>query len=186
MHEVASSNNISGFGYNEKNKLLFWSDVDDKKIYKKLLYKDDASIIASAGDKSKNWEPHNIAVDDKNNKLYVIDKSENKIDLINLRDNSKESGVIKNLQNPTDIAIDSEENYLFIADGSQVFFIQLIILIVNNLIFYINLIGLSYSLVLTVLRLLYYTEKKIPLPQPEFLCPVTRFSRPEFFFSVTN
>eukprot|EP00076_Gallus_gallus_P042851 XP_025008389.1 low-density lipoprotein receptor-related protein 2 isoform X8 [Gallus gallus] len=60
--------------------------------------------------------PENLAVDWVNNKLYVVETSVNRIDMVNLDGTNRVTLIAENLGNPRGIALDPTVGYLFFSD----------------------------------------------------------------------
>ncbi|GAB0191560.1 low-density lipoprotein receptor-related protein 2 [Grus japonensis] len=60
--------------------------------------------------------PENLAVDWVNNKLYVVESSVNRIDMVNLDGTNRVTLIAENLGNPRGIALDPTVGYLFFSD----------------------------------------------------------------------
>ncbi|XP_040532597.1 low-density lipoprotein receptor-related protein 2 isoform X11 [Gallus gallus] len=60
--------------------------------------------------------PENLAVDWVNNKLYVVETSVNRIDMVNLDGTNRVTLIAENLGNPRGIALDPAVGYLFFSD----------------------------------------------------------------------
>ena len=97
----------SGLDYHWKKGLLFWSDLETRKIY-------SVSFKNAGGDSGKggeinvgaSWSPVAIAIDWIGDKLYVADALGQKIDLFEL--DGRWHGIVlgRNLSGPSDIALD--------------------------------------------------------------------------------
>ncbi|GAA6077980.1 low-density lipoprotein receptor-related protein 2a isoform X1 [Tachysurus ichikawai] len=60
--------------------------------------------------------PENVAVDWVNNKLYVVEASVNRIDMVDFDGNNRVTLIAENLGNPRGLALDPTVGYLFFSD----------------------------------------------------------------------
>jgi low density lipoprotein-related protein 2 len=108
-----------------KKKLLFWSDIETRKIYSIKL---DLNLPPNGLFKTNEisvpgptqWSPVAIAVDWIGDKIYVADSLGQKIDVFELDGRSHAIAVANNLTNPSDIALDPTRGLLFIADNTKI------------------------------------------------------------------
>lgn len=121
---VANATSASGMDYHFAFNTLFWSDVKTKKI-KSMQLSDVKKFIRDGNAMPAEitlpgmWEPISIAVDWIGNKLYVVDGVGQKIDVFELHGRWHAIALSSNLTNPSDIALDPTQGYMFIADGNQ-------------------------------------------------------------------
>lgn len=121
---VANATSASGMDYHYAYNMLFWSDVKLKKV--KVAQLLDAKKFVRDGNAMPAeitlpgmWEPISVAVDWIGHKLYVVDGVGQKIDVFELNGRWHAIVLSSNLTNPSDIALDPTQGYMFIADGNQ-------------------------------------------------------------------
>ncbi|GAB6028318.1 hypothetical protein CHUAL_002491 [Chamberlinius hualienensis] len=117
---VVTTTNSAGVDYYYKNKLVFWSDIDTRKVYS-LRYEATPSTrtqddISFPGP----WVPIAIAVDWVGSKLYVCDATGQMISVFELDGRWRTLVISGNLTGPTDLALDPTDGYMFIADSSRI------------------------------------------------------------------
>jgi len=104
----------SGLDFHYKKQLLFWSDLETRKVYSlKMTSNNPPQALDSAKTTEisvpgliTTWSPVAIAVDWIGDKLYVADSLGQKIDIFEL-DGDRHAIVLgHNLTNPSDIALD--------------------------------------------------------------------------------
>ncbi|XP_048725147.2 low-density lipoprotein receptor-related protein 2 isoform X1 [Caretta caretta] len=91
---------------------IFWTDTVQDKVFSVGI---DGSGIHEVLNVSLDT-PENLAVDWINNKLYVIETSVNRIDMVNLDGTNRVTLIAENLGNPRGIALDPTVGYLFFSD----------------------------------------------------------------------
>ncbi|KAF0767414.1 low-density lipoprotein receptor-related protein 2, partial [Aphis craccivora] len=121
---VANATSASGMDYHYAFNTLYWSDVKLKKIKSaRLLDVDkfvrDGNAMPPEITLPGMWEPISVAVDWVGNKLYVVDGVGQKVDVFELNGRWHAIVLSSNLTNPSDIALDPTQGYMFIADGNQ-------------------------------------------------------------------
>lgn len=121
---VANATSASGMDYHYAFNTLYWSDVKLKKVKSvRLLDADkfvrDGNAMPPEITLPGMWEPISLAVDWVGNKLYVVDGVGQKVDVFELNGRWHAIVLSSNLTNPSDIALDPTQGYMFIADGNQ-------------------------------------------------------------------
>ncbi|KAM8806535.1 low-density lipoprotein receptor-related protein 2 [Eudromia elegans] len=91
---------------------IFWTDTVQDKVFSINI---DGSEIQEVLNVSVDT-PENLAVDWINNKLYVVETSVNRIDMVNLDGTNRVTLIAENLGNPRGIALDPTIGYLFFSD----------------------------------------------------------------------
>ncbi|XP_010219077.1 PREDICTED: low-density lipoprotein receptor-related protein 2, partial [Tinamus guttatus] len=91
---------------------IFWTDTVQDKVFSINI---DGSEIQEVLNISVDT-PENLAVDWINNKLYVVETSVNRIDMVNLDGTNRVTLIGENLGNPRGIALDPTVGYLFFSD----------------------------------------------------------------------
>ncbi|XP_074926235.1 low-density lipoprotein receptor-related protein 2 [Chelonoidis abingdonii] len=91
---------------------IFWTDTVQDKVFSVGI---DGSDIHEVLNVSVDT-PENLAVDWVNNKLYVVETSVNRIDMVNLDGTNRVTLIAENLGNPRGIALDPTVGYLFFSD----------------------------------------------------------------------
>ncbi|XP_025940300.1 low-density lipoprotein receptor-related protein 2 [Apteryx rowi] len=91
---------------------IFWTDTVQDKVFSINI---DGSEIQEVLNVSVDT-PENLAVDWVNNKLYVVETSVNRIDMVNLDGTNRVTLIAENLGNPRGIALDPTVGYLFFSD----------------------------------------------------------------------
>ena len=89
-----------------KKSLLFWSDIETRKIYSVSYKNSDESSKSQEISVGGSWSPVAVAIDWIGDKLYVADGLGQKIDLFEL--DGRWHGIVlgRNLTGPSDIAVD--------------------------------------------------------------------------------
>lgn len=121
---VANGTSASGLDYHYAYNTLFWSDAKAKKIRSAQLsdvkkFVRDGNAMPAELTLPGMWEPVSVAVDWVGDKLYVVDGVGQKVDVFELRGRWHAIALSSNLTNPSDIALDPTQGYMFIADGNQ-------------------------------------------------------------------
>ncbi|XP_027721928.1 low-density lipoprotein receptor-related protein 2 isoform X3 [Vombatus ursinus] len=91
---------------------IFWTDTVQDKVFSVDI---DGANIQEVLNVSVDT-PENLAVDWVNNKLYVVETSVNRIDMVNLDGTNRVTLITENLGNPRGIALDPSVGYLFFSD----------------------------------------------------------------------
>uniref|UniRef100_A0A8D0H975 Low-density lipoprotein receptor-related protein 2 n=1 Tax=Sphenodon punctatus TaxID=8508 RepID=A0A8D0H975_SPHPU len=91
---------------------IFWTDTVQDKVFSVGI---DGSGIYEVLNVSVDT-PENLAVDWINNKLYIVETSVNRIDMVNLDGTKRVTLIAENLGNPRGIALDPTVGYLFFSD----------------------------------------------------------------------
>uniref|UniRef100_F7CLL4 Low-density lipoprotein receptor-related protein 2 n=1 Tax=Monodelphis domestica TaxID=13616 RepID=F7CLL4_MONDO len=91
---------------------IFWTDTVQDKVFSVDI---DGANIQEVLNVSVD-APENLAVDWVNNKLYVVETSVNRIDMVNLDGTNRVTLITENLGNPRGIALDPTIGYLFFSD----------------------------------------------------------------------
>ncbi|RVE42510.1 hypothetical protein evm_012839, partial [Chilo suppressalis] len=123
---LTNATHAAGLDYHYKRNLLFWSDLNTRKIHSQQL-----SVPAgTSGGRgvggidisyaAASWAPTALAVDWVGDKLYVADAVGQKIDVFELDGRWHAVVLGSNLTAPADIALDPTLGYMFIADTGQI------------------------------------------------------------------
>jgi low density lipoprotein-related protein 2 len=115
----------SGLDFHFQRKLLFWSDLETRKIYSIKIQENSANFensktITEISVPATSWSPVSIAVDWIGDKLYAADSIGQKIDVFELDGRNHAIVLSHNLTNPSDIALDPLLGLMFIADNMRV------------------------------------------------------------------
>lgn len=121
---VTNATSASGMDFHYAYNTLFWSDLKLKKIKSMQLLETkkfvrDGNAMPAEITLPSMWEPVSIAVDWIGNKLYVVDGVGQKVDMFELNGRWHAIVLSSNLTNPSDIALDPTQGYMFVADGNQ-------------------------------------------------------------------
>jgi len=133
MELVTSAAQASGLDFHFGRNALFWSDVRTKRVYSMPLDAKSASMTGGGAAQSAPdfgvgggaWSPVAVAVDWVGDKLYVADSLGQKIDVFEINGKWHAIALGSNLTSPSDIALDPTVGYMFIADNTQVSFVDL-------------------------------------------------------------
>lgn len=146
---LANTTAASGIDFHFEKRLLFWSDVETKKIYSmpldsvtpsssKLQQQQGstptttpststgtAAVVTSNRDISDitvpfPWVPSSIAVDWITNKIYVCDTHSQKIDVFEFGGRKHAILMSQNLTVPMDIALDPTKALMFLTDADNI------------------------------------------------------------------
>ncbi|KAJ7345670.1 hypothetical protein JRQ81_001620, partial [Phrynocephalus forsythii] len=101
-----------GVDFHFQLRRIFWTDTVQDKVFSVGL---DGSDIHEVLNVSVDT-PENLAVDWINNKLYIVETSVNRIDMVNLDGTNRVTLIAENLGNPRGIAVDPTVGYLFFSD----------------------------------------------------------------------
>uniref|UniRef100_A0A8U8BUY5 Low-density lipoprotein receptor-related protein 2 n=1 Tax=Geospiza parvula TaxID=87175 RepID=A0A8U8BUY5_GEOPR len=91
---------------------IFWTDTVQDKVFSINIDGSDFQEVLNISVDT----PENLAVDWVNNKLYVVETSVNRIDMVNLDGTNRVTLIAENLGNPRGIALDPTVGYLFFSD----------------------------------------------------------------------
>ncbi|XP_019409279.1 PREDICTED: low-density lipoprotein receptor-related protein 2 [Crocodylus porosus] len=91
---------------------VFWTDTVQDKVFSVGIDGSDMQEVLNVSVDT----PENLAVDWVNNKLYVVETSVNRIDMVNLDGTNRVTLIAENLGNPRGIALDPTVGYLFFSD----------------------------------------------------------------------
>ena len=129
---LSNTTSASGLDFHYEKQLIFWSDVDTKKIYSIPFKNSSLNSSSLAALNSTNvvplteismpyyWHPVSLAVDWINDKLYVADGHNQKIDVMELDGSHHSILISQNLTSPLDIALDPRVAYLFFTDVDRI------------------------------------------------------------------
>ena len=135
---VSNSTNAGGLDYHYGRGILFWSDLETRKIYSLPLASTVSGVSpqeAKTKDKSRSqrstsdsdisvptaWSPVAIAVDWIGHKLYVADALGQKVDVFELDGRWHAIVISNNMSEPTDLALDATQGLLFVSENSRIF-----------------------------------------------------------------
>lgn len=136
---LSNTTSASGLDFHYEKQLIFWTDVDTKKIYS-IPFKNSPSSINTVSLNSNSsittnstnvvplneismpyyWHPVSLAVDWINDKLYVADNHNQKIDVMELDGSHHSILISQNLTSPLDIVLDPRVAYLFFTDVDRI------------------------------------------------------------------
>ncbi|XP_016107771.1 low-density lipoprotein receptor-related protein 2a [Sinocyclocheilus grahami] len=91
---------------------VFWTDTIQNKVFS---VDTDGSRLQVVLNVSVDY-PENLAVDWVNNKLYVVEASVNRIDMVDLDGSNRVTLIAEHLGNPRGLALDPTVGYLFFSD----------------------------------------------------------------------
>lgn len=127
---LSNTTSASGLDFHYEKQLIFWSDVDTKKIYSISLKNSSTNANSTVNatsvvplneiGMSYYWHPVSLAVDWVNDKLYVADGHNQKIDVMELDGSHHSILMSQNLTSPLDIALDPRLAYLFFTDVDRI------------------------------------------------------------------
>uniref|UniRef100_A0A4W3HU78 Low-density lipoprotein receptor-related protein 2 n=1 Tax=Callorhinchus milii TaxID=7868 RepID=A0A4W3HU78_CALMI len=95
--------------------MIFWTDTVQNKVF-------SADVSGSGIRQVLNVSvdtPENLAVDWVNNKLYVVETSIDRIDLVDLDGSNRVTIIAENLGSPRGIALDPTVGYMFFSDWND-------------------------------------------------------------------
>lgn len=120
---LANTTSIGGLDYHFEHGIVFWSDLEENKIFSAPLTLQDtrsaSRLIITLPD---NTRAVAIAVDWITEKIYIADAFGHKVDVVDF-DGSHYTTVISSNQmwEPTDLAIDPTVGLLFVAEKERIF-----------------------------------------------------------------
>lgn len=126
---VSNSTSAGGLDYHFRRGMLFWSDLETRKIYSAPL---DSTMDEKPGRASRSssssdfsvptaWLPVAIAVDWVGDKLFVADALGQKIDVFELDGRWHGIVISNNMSEPTDLALDPIQGLMFVSENSRIF-----------------------------------------------------------------
>ncbi|XP_048450164.1 low-density lipoprotein receptor-related protein 2-like, partial [Rhincodon typus] len=95
---------------------IFWTDTMQNKVFSVDHSGSRIQQILNVSIDS----PENIAVDWVNNKLYVVETSISRIEVVDLNGSNRITLIAENLGNPRGIAVDPTVGYLFFSDWNNI------------------------------------------------------------------
>uniref|UniRef100_A0A4W4GUH3 Low-density lipoprotein receptor-related protein 2 n=1 Tax=Electrophorus electricus TaxID=8005 RepID=A0A4W4GUH3_ELEEL len=101
-----------GVDFHYQLQRVFWTDTIQNKVFSVDMDGSHLQVILNV---SVDY-PVNLAVDWINNKLYVVEGSVNRIDMVDLDGNNRITLIAENLGNPRGLALDPTVGYLFFSD----------------------------------------------------------------------
>lgn len=120
LEVVTNATAASGLDFHFTKNILFWSDVETRKIYSINLDSNRPTKFTKEISVNYAWTPISIAIDWVCNKIYICDTHNQKIDIMEL-DGSHHSIVIsQNLTAPLDIVLDPSRGYMFFTDNDNI------------------------------------------------------------------
>lgn len=120
LEVVANTTAASGIDFHFERKLLFWTDIETRKIYSMYLDKNLSGGEPTDISMPFQWSPMSLAVDWVSNKLYVCDTHNQKIDLFELGGRRHAIIISQNLSAPLDIALDPSVGLMFFTDTDNI------------------------------------------------------------------
>lgn len=130
---VSNSTSAGGLDYHYRRGMLFWSDLETRKIYSAPLdssLAEDKPGVASRTSRSSissdftvptAWLPVAIAVDWIGDKLFVADALGQKIDVFELDGRWHGIVISNNMSEPTDLALDPPQGLMFVSENGRIF-----------------------------------------------------------------
>ncbi|MCI4378615.1 hypothetical protein PGIGA_G00218000, partial [Pangasianodon gigas] len=103
---------VVGVDFHYQLQRVFWTDTIQNKVFSVDM---DGSHLRVILNVSVDY-PENLAVDWVNNKLYVVEASVNRIDMVDFDGNNRVTLIAENLGNPRGLALDPTVGYLFFSD----------------------------------------------------------------------
>ncbi|RWS22675.1 low-density lipoprotein receptor-related protein 2-like protein, partial [Leptotrombidium deliense] len=116
---ITNTTAASGVDFHYGKKLVFWSDIETRKLYSLNLNKNSDSRAVEIS-VSFHWNPIALAVDWISNKLYVCDTHNQKIDIFEFDGKRHAIVISQNLTAPLDIALDVTQGYMFFSDSDNI------------------------------------------------------------------
>ncbi|KAF7489353.1 hypothetical protein SSS_07649 [Sarcoptes scabiei] len=117
---IMNATAASGLDFHYAKNILFWSDVETRKIYSINLDPNRPTKFTKEISVFYTWTPMSIAIDWIANKIYICDTHNQKIDIMEF-DGSHHSIVIsQNLTAPLDIALDPTRGLMFFTDNDNI------------------------------------------------------------------
>ncbi|KAL8183430.1 UNVERIFIED_CONTAM: Low-density lipoprotein receptor- protein 2 [Gekko kuhli] len=101
-----------GVDFHFQLRRVFWTDTVQDKVFSVAIDGSDTREVLNVSVDT----PENLAVDWINNKLYIVETSVNRIDMVNLDGTSRVTLITEGLGNPRGIAVDPTVGYLFFSD----------------------------------------------------------------------
>ncbi|XP_069472259.1 low-density lipoprotein receptor-related protein 2 isoform X2 [Ambystoma mexicanum] len=101
-----------GVDFHFQLRRIFWTDTLQNKVFSADISGSDVQEVLSASVDN----PENLAVDWISNKLYIVETSVNRIDVVNLDGSNRVTLIAENLGNPIGIALDPTVGYMFFTD----------------------------------------------------------------------
>ncbi|XP_073701234.1 low-density lipoprotein receptor-related protein 2a [Garra rufa] len=114
-HTLVESQNRGvavGVDFHYQLQRVFWTDTIQNKVFSVDM---DGSRLQVVLNVSVDY-PENLAVDWVNNKLYVVEGSVNRIDMVDLDGSNRVTLIAEHLGNPRGLALDPTVGYLFFSD----------------------------------------------------------------------
>ncbi|RWS16465.1 low-density lipoprotein receptor-related protein 2-like protein [Dinothrombium tinctorium] len=116
---ITNTTAASGVDFHFGKKLVFWSDIETRKLYSINLnnLRDSRAVEVSV---TFHWNPVALAVDWITNKIYVCDTHNQKIDIFEFDGKRHAIVLSQNLTAPLDIALDPTQGYMFFSDSDNI------------------------------------------------------------------
>ncbi|XP_063285770.1 low-density lipoprotein receptor-related protein 2 [Pelobates fuscus] len=105
-----------GVDFHFKSNRVFWTDTVQDKVFSANLNGTNVRQILNVSVDT----PENLAVDWINDKLYIVETSVNRIDMVDLDGGNRATLIAENLGSPRGIALDPTVGYLFFSDWDSV------------------------------------------------------------------
>ena len=126
---VSNSTSAGGLDYHYRRGMLFWSDLETRKIYSAPL---DSTLNEKSSREMRSSSssdisvptallPVAIAVDWIGDKLFVADALGQKIDVFELDGRWHAIVISNNMSEPTDLALDPTQGLMFVSENSRIF-----------------------------------------------------------------
>lgn len=129
---LSNTTSGSGLDFHYEKQLIFWTDIETKKIYS-IPFKNSNTVFNGTNlvnftntiplneiSMPYYWNPVSLAVDWVNDKLYVADGHNQKIDVMDLDGSHRSILISQNLTQPQDIVLDPRFAYLFFTDVDKI------------------------------------------------------------------
>ncbi|XP_064102114.1 low-density lipoprotein receptor-related protein 2-like [Macrobrachium nipponense] len=116
---ITNTTSASGLDYHYKKDLLYWSDVETRKIYsQKFRGRDNGAetTLTLPG----SLTPGALAVDWVGDKLYVVDILGQKVDVFEILGRYHAIVLSTNISEPQDIGLDPTKGLMFVADTDRI------------------------------------------------------------------
>lgn len=120
VKEMGNTSAASGLDYHLKKNLLFFTDVNARKVYQMPLTGTGTNNSPLDISLPGAWSPISVAVDWIGNNLYVVDGLGQKIDVFDFEGVYHSIVLSSNLTSPVDIALDPTVGFMFITDNNRV------------------------------------------------------------------
>ncbi|XP_063861273.1 low-density lipoprotein receptor-related protein 2-like isoform X3 [Scylla paramamosain] len=116
---VTNASSASGLDFHYKKDLLYWSDIETRKIYSQRL-RGSGNSVETTLTLPGSLTPGALAVDWVGDKLYVVDILGQKIDVFEILGRYHAIVLSNNITAPQDIGLDPTSGLMFVADTDRI------------------------------------------------------------------